>query len=339
MIDHGIPLDKAELLSVLLEGILHGFSLLMFGGTIWVLFSRRSTHRPNHTMLTVAFLLLVLSTAHLAIHIIRVMEGLIMYRDTYRGGPIAYFSDVSQWTFVSKNHVYTAQTLIGDSVILYRCYMVWQSKLIMILPVLLWFSAGVTGIATTYTAQHVTQTEVFGGSLSIWITSFWVLALATNLLTTLLLVIRIWYVHRKAKRLRGHRNSQLGSILHILIDAGVIYSLTLLVALICFVIQTNGQYVILDMITPIISITFYMVIIRVGVVRRANQATGIPLGNTFTDNSLSTERRNRMQVHITTLTESKIENGPLSPIALTSHTMLNKNRPSEIKFEDIGGAV
>lgn len=78
MVDHGIPLDKAELLSVLLEGILYGktrrrsvgktcwtvigFSLLMFGGTIWVLFSRRSTHRPNHKMLTVTFLLLALST-------------------------------------------------------------------------------------------------------------------------------------------------------------------------------------------------------------------------------------------------------------------------------------
>ena len=45
------------------------------------------------------------------------MEGLILYRDSYQGGPIAYFSDVSQWTFLSKNHIYTAQTLIGDGVI------------------------------------------------------------------------------------------------------------------------------------------------------------------------------------------------------------------------------
>jgi hypothetical protein len=36
-----------------------GFSLLMFGGTIWVLSSRRSAHRE---MCTIACLLLVLST-------------------------------------------------------------------------------------------------------------------------------------------------------------------------------------------------------------------------------------------------------------------------------------
>lgn len=45
------------------------------------------------------------------------MEGLILLRDTYPGGPIGYFSDVSQWTFVYKNYVYTVQTLIGDGVV------------------------------------------------------------------------------------------------------------------------------------------------------------------------------------------------------------------------------
>ena len=50
--------------------------------------------------------------------------------------------------------------------------------------------------------------------------------------------------------LRGHRHSQLRPILHILVDAGAIYSLTLLVGLVCFVSQTNGQYVVLDMVSP-----------------------------------------------------------------------------------------
>lgn len=45
------------------------------------------------------------------------MEGLILYRDTYPGGPVAFFSNVSQWTFVAKNYLFTAQTLVGDGVI------------------------------------------------------------------------------------------------------------------------------------------------------------------------------------------------------------------------------
>ena len=53
---------------------------------------------------------------HLVIDTIRIMEGLILYRDN-PGGPIAFFSDVSQWTFTSKNFVYVIQSLIGDGVI------------------------------------------------------------------------------------------------------------------------------------------------------------------------------------------------------------------------------
>ena len=65
-----------------------------------------------------------------------------------------------------------------------------------------------------------------------------------------LLVCRIWHVDRKTTRLRAGRQSQLRPILQILVDAGTIYTLTLLVALICFLSQTNGQYVVLDMVSP-----------------------------------------------------------------------------------------
>ncbi|KAG9313792.1 hypothetical protein JVU11DRAFT_6152 [Chiua virens] len=318
MSSHGIPLDKAELLSTVLEAFLYGFSLLMFGGTIWVLFYQRSTREVNRKMVTVACSLLLFSTVHFVIDIIRIIQGLILYRDT-SAGPSGYFADVSQWTFVSKNYIYTVQTLIGDGVMLYRCYAVWQSKLIMILPGLLWCAVAVTGIGAPYTLSHVKQSEVFGGSLSQWITAFYASTFTTNLVATILLAYRIWYVDRKATRLRGHHKSQLRPILHVIIDAGVIYSFTLLAALICFVNESNGQYVVLDMVMPIISITFYMVIIRVGLANRASQRmNALPLGYASPSQSSSADRASRMQVHITTLTENKVdvERPSISPMTV-----------------------
>ena len=102
----------------------------------------------------------LLGIQHIIVHIIRVMYGLILYRDTWPGGPVGYFSDVSEWTFNVKNHLYIFQSLIGDAVMvsvflcrdklgrllislqLYRVYMVWQSKLILIPPLILWCAAG-----------------------------------------------------------------------------------------------------------------------------------------------------------------------------------------------------
>ncbi|KAN0082383.1 hypothetical protein V8E55_008178 [Tylopilus felleus] len=333
MTSNGIPLDKAELLSVILEAILYGFSLLMFGGTMWTLLSQRSIQQLNRKMFAVACALLVVSTAHLVVHIIRVMFGLILYRDTFPGGPAAYFLDVSEWTWNAKNHIYVVQSLIGDGVILYRCYAVWQTVYILIVPMILWCVAGVSGFMANITAAHATQSGVFAGVVQKWITSFWAATLATNLLATVLLIARIWYVDWKATRFRSHQSSQLRPILHILIDAGAFYSLTLVVALICFVNESNGQYVILDMVTPIISITFYMVIIRVGMASRSAQ---LPFRNMSLEASLSAERRRRMQVHITTLTENKIEHDQRPSSMCITVPSNSKSDPSDIQLDSDG---
>ena len=80
-----IPLDKAGIISTVLEGVLYGelaertihspesqltyiqtsrlgFSLLMFAITLWVLFYHRSTKDINRPMVVVAILLFTFST-------------------------------------------------------------------------------------------------------------------------------------------------------------------------------------------------------------------------------------------------------------------------------------
>ncbi|KAH7907449.1 hypothetical protein BJ138DRAFT_1014491 [Hygrophoropsis aurantiaca] len=305
---HGIPLDTAAVISTVIEGILYGFSLLMFIGTLWALFDRRNGDRVNRKMLTVSCLLLLFSTAHITIDIIRVVDGLVTFRDSFPGGPLSFFSAVSQWSFVYKNAIYTLQTLLGDGVVIYRCYVVHQSIPIVILPVLMWCSVAVTGIGSPYTASIYNSSSVFQGSIGQWITSFYATTLATNLLSTALLAHRIWKVDRRASHVLGGTNSHLRPILHVILDAGVVYSLTLLAALICFVSKSNGQFVILDMVTPIISITFYMVIIRVGI---SKTETASSFARGYSSRSRATTARrtalNRMEVHVTTLTECKAD--------------------------------
>ena len=70
-----------------------------------------------------------------------------------------------------------------------------------------------------------------------------------------------------------------------------------------------------------------MVIIRVGQAARANYTLNIPLGNSI-DHSLSAERRRRTQVHVMTLTESKVEYGQCAPTSST----ISKGSPNEVKL-------
>jgi len=216
MLTHDIPLNKAELLSVVLEAILYGFSLLMFAGTIWVLWFRKSTRQVNRIMLTVACTLLFFSTAHIVIHIIRVMDGLILYGDSYPGGVNAFFGNTLQWTFMWKNYIYIGQSLLGDLVVIYRCYMVWQSYLVIVVPVMLWCATFVCAVEGVRAATTTVEGGIFDGTLAQWIAGFWSMALSTNLLTTGLLAWRIWWVDRQSRRLRAHRQSHLRHVLRVI---------------------------------------------------------------------------------------------------------------------------
>ncbi|KAI9569055.1 hypothetical protein HD554DRAFT_2322039 [Boletus coccyginus] len=256
----GIALDNAAIMSTSLEAILYGFSVLMFIGTMWVLTRKKDRSASNRTMISIAVVFLVLSTAHMLVDIVRLDGGLVKDANTFPGGPVAFFADVSEPTFVIKNAIYTLQILLGDGVVIYRCYVVWQSFWSIILPSMLWCSVAVTGVGSVYSCSQATNdTNIFAKETAQWITAFYASTLAANLLSSGLLAYRIWTIERNVGLV----------LLRVLVDAALLYSATLSAALICFVNASNGQYVVLDMIMPIISIAFYVVLIRVAMGQRS----------------------------------------------------------------------
>ncbi|KIJ62366.1 hypothetical protein HYDPIDRAFT_176509 [Hydnomerulius pinastri MD-312] len=313
MSSRGIALDSAAIMSTVLEGIFYGFSLLMFGGTLWSLGYRRATSDINRPIAGIATLLLILSTIHMVVDIIRIEEGLVLYRDTFPGGPPAFFADVAQETFVFKNAVYSLQTLLGDGVVIYRCYVVWQSVLIIIVPMMLWCGVAASAVGSVYSVSQATTNsgDIFFKETGQWITAFYASTLATNLLSSGLLAYRIWMIDRRISGMRSSRSKTM-PVLRVLMDAAILYSVALFTALMCFVSSNNGQYVVLDMITPIISIAFYMVLIRVAVAKTSHsQPSGSAYSTTLRSGTIPTPQSSQqyplqpVQVHISQLTESE----------------------------------
>ncbi|KAG2752611.1 hypothetical protein P692DRAFT_20319691 [Suillus brevipes Sb2] len=277
----GIPLDSACLLAVVLEGIVYGFSILLFIGTIWSLAARQRIHSVNRPIAAVAILLFVLSTAHMIVNIIRVEDGLVKYRDTYPGGPVAFFADPSQKTLLILRGLYVLQTMLADGVVIYRCYVVWQSVWIIILPCMLWCSVTATGISVVYYYSQATNAsaDFFAnvvGEITQWVTAFFASTMATNALSSGLLAYRIWMIERNVSEVRTTK-STLMPIVRMLMDAAVLYTVVLFIGLICFVTSNNGVELVVEMIMPIISITFYMVLIRIAINRQKH--THLPIGS------------------------------------------------------------
>ncbi|KAA1472618.1 hypothetical protein DENSPDRAFT_778766 [Dentipellis sp. KUC8613] len=322
-----LPLDKAGIISTVLEGVLYGFSVFMYGVTLWVLFYRRSTKEVNRSMVVVATLLFVFSTmvsprasparhpqlnaSHIGNDIARIIKGLVYNRNFEPGGPPVWFTNPSDFTFVFKSAIYSFQTVTGDGVVIYRCYMVWQNVYVIIFPLIMLAGVVTASVGSVWACSQANPAQggIFFKETGQWITAFYASTLSTNLICTMILAFRIWQINsRVSRKTPGGGGSSLMPVLLIVVDAGVLYSVTLLSALLCFVNKSNGQYIVLDMVMPIISIVFYMVIIRVGIAKvtpssRGGESSG--LAHAAHTQSRGEYALRPLEVHITQLTESQ----------------------------------
>ncbi|KZT53973.1 hypothetical protein CALCODRAFT_500425 [Calocera cornea HHB12733] len=90
---------------------------------------------------------------------------------------------------------------------------------------------------------------IFASQLNGWIESFFACTMATNGLTTALIVLRIW---RSNVDVRKFGQSNLGPVMAIILESGALYSVTVFILLMLYVAQTNAQYIVLAMEIPII---------------------------------------------------------------------------------------
>lgn len=307
MVSTGIPLDTATIISTALEGVLYGFSVRMFMGTMRALSYRKlSTNRP---IAFVAILMLILSTAHLAVDIFRLEDGFVKHRDILPGGPVAFFQDISQPTFVTKNLIYALQTMLGDGVVIYRCYVVWQSVWVIILPSMLWCGSSVAALLAPYYASQATGGNIYTNQTAQWITALFALTLSTNLISSGLLVYRIWTIERKVSLVRATNGTTM-PIVHVLVDAAIVYAAALFVVLVCFVCANDAQYILLDMIMPIISIAFCMVLINT----TPRKTTPRHLSTMASDAEINESERNLqqhpmkpLQIYVSQWTQNDVE--------------------------------
>jgi len=63
-----------------------------------------------------------------------------------------------------------------------------------------------------------------------------------------LLAYRIWTIERSVSSIRVSKKDTMMPVLRVLVDAAILYSVTLFTILLCFVNANNGQYVVLDMV-------------------------------------------------------------------------------------------
>ncbi|KAI1789104.1 hypothetical protein LXA43DRAFT_1155888 [Ganoderma leucocontextum] len=244
----------------------------MFILTMWILLGTRRRRKPNVVMVASSCTVMLLSTAEMALNMARIYEGFVTLGPSLPGGPEQYFDNVSIPTFVIKSGLFNAQSLILDAVVIYRAYIVWQSFLVIIFPILLWGGLFAASIGTNLVLTGTRPPEVFTIGTNPWMTAIYALDLATNLSATALLAFKLWTVIRSTSSYRS--SDGLAPVLRVAIESGIIYTMTMSAGLILFLLRSRSVYIIMDIASPIISIVMNMIVVRVGLAKERKKRCG-----------------------------------------------------------------
>ncbi|KAJ7586072.1 hypothetical protein C8J56DRAFT_946099 [Mycena floridula] len=269
MPDTDFTIDKAELVGLCLESILYGIYLVSFFPCIKALiwdnsFKRRK--KVNWIMFVVAWLMFAFATMDVGFGLFRCFQGFILYQGP--GGPLTVFQDIANYASVMKSADVFFQVLIGDLILIYRCWIVYaKSYFVIILPLLLWMANTSCGMVLVWIQSTIrTQTTLLAGKFGPFLTGFASITIVQNIITTSLIVWRIWRVDRENAKFRAPSShsspTKLQKVMRIVIESGLMYTTFAIISFVTYVTNSNSFDVTTDMEIPIIGIAFNLIIIR-----------------------------------------------------------------------------
>ena len=151
----------------------------------------------------------------------------------------------------------------------YRCWIVWEKNYYIIaLPLVLLISntgtwrarynqyAALTwgplvcGIYVCWLFSKIANASIFAARLTHFISTFFGIGLAQNIITTSLIAFCIWRRDKAVSILNAGGRSSLMPVVHILVESAAIYVAAMLILVILYALNQNTQYIVLETITP-----------------------------------------------------------------------------------------
>ncbi|EMD32211.1 hypothetical protein CERSUDRAFT_118842 [Gelatoporia subvermispora B] len=228
----------AELLAQFFSDTFLGIHLVTLGMSLHSqLYGNPATDRKVHT------LLLVVTLAMGVIGMFNASLGVALNILAWHKQSNNVYID-APWPYKLINVNIVVQSLIGDATWIYRCWIVYERRWRAIsVSILLWIAGLVVSILVVIKAgpEH-RDNGINNPSLTPYIGSALVLTVVLNVVTTSLIVFRIWNVSRGV---RTHMAAQqkLTYVIRIVVESGLLYTLSAIFVLITSILKSNVDYI------------------------------------------------------------------------------------------------
>ncbi|KAJ8488385.1 hypothetical protein ONZ45_g13973 [Pleurotus djamor] len=255
------PVTEARIVGFFLECTAFGIFLITFPlcmrALLWHQGKMRSLGSVNWPMFVAAILLAVFVTFDVIITLIWLVKAFVL--NNHDGDAAQQvFTDISNWINVMRTVNFLIPVLIGDLVLIYRCWVVYsQSYRAVFLPAFIWFCDAAIG---SYIIHVESRLHEHGPlqvpELTPFFTSFLVITVAQNFITTTMIILRIRHVDQLSARTKLQR------VMRIVIESGLLYTATAIISLATYLSGSFSYNSVTDAELPILVIAFNLIIIR-----------------------------------------------------------------------------
>ncbi|KAH6911213.1 hypothetical protein BKA70DRAFT_55145 [Coprinopsis sp. MPI-PUGE-AT-0042] len=268
--DTDIQLKVVWLLGFCLECVLYGVDLCLFMAALPVLI--RSDKNVSATVFLIGnVVIFVVASIESGASICRALAAFGYQRDVK--DPIRIYSDTNYWATYLPLVLGIITFTTGDILMIYRCFLIWQRRYwVILLPVTLATVSAGFHIATVWYARQGTC------NLFLWQNRRWAVlptmfSLSQTILTTGLIVWRIWshYRQRTTIRLASVHTPCLPSIAYIIMESAAAYTAGMFFMLILISLDHPAKEVLRVCMIPITGIVFVLMALRTHAVWEKSQ--------------------------------------------------------------------
>ncbi|TFK34335.1 hypothetical protein BDQ12DRAFT_613696 [Crucibulum laeve] len=164
------------------------------------------------------------------------------------------YTDISSWINL-VNVLF--ETVVGDLMLIYRCWVVYNRSWLSVSPsIILWLGCLACGIRVIFLAGTLHVPALVNSEKTYpYHSAFWGISVAVNIVTTSLLVWRLWTIDREASQYRTSQSvrheSLLRHVMRIILESGMIYTASAIATFITVVAKSTASYPITALVSGI----------------------------------------------------------------------------------------
>ncbi|KAJ7221852.1 hypothetical protein B0H12DRAFT_301649 [Mycena haematopus] len=224
----------------------------------------RRTSEIRWMLVSVFCFIFVVNTFDDIIGLVHNLAAFVLY--TGPGGPKEELTNIHDWINIARSFAQTANMIVGDFVLIFRCYVVYGRRWPIIVPSFILYLAGIA-MACKLMQVEITTTSGDGritlnsNVIKPWWSAFFAITAAQNVLTTTLLVWRIWRVEHQNVMFRARTASftpahqpRLNKVIRVVAESGLAYSTLVFMTFVVSVCNSNALYPLSDAASTILSL-------------------------------------------------------------------------------------